>query len=280
MVSEKATKLADENRIQARRDLESARVLLASPNPHLENVAFLLEQSFEKIIKTSYARYKLETTSVSLNKVCKKMSKHDIDFILDILDEFYKNYMALFALIPKTWFDRDELRDVFPKKMKKMMRSPERLDKLIKQMQNIKKEVTAVRTKFAKFMSELDSKSLAYLDIKPLDVPQISNMVENVSDSETDFVIDLKIFQEYITFWTHLSMAPYVLPHAVHSRYPSINHDMYNLESYRNNPKLKGFFNALADSIQKMLDSEEGFTKLLVTIQFFSSDIPRQVGKT
>ena len=280
MANKNVIKFIRENKIQAQRDLDSARVLLASSDPHLENVAFLLEQSFEKIVKTAYTRYKLETDSAPLNQVYKKMSNHDIDFILDMLDEFYKNYTALLALIPKTWLDREELRNVFPKEIKKMMRSPERLDKLIKQVQNIKKEVTAARRKFAKFMSGLDSKSLAYLDIKPLEVPQISTMVKNVSDSETDSVIDLKMFQEYITFLIHLSIAPYALSHAIHSRYPLIEHDMYNLESYRNNPKLKGFFNALADSIQKMLDSEEGFTRLLVTIQLFNSDILRHAGKT
>ena len=280
MLKKNAVKLINESRIQARRDLESARVLLASPEPHLENVAFLLEQSFEKIINASYAKYKLETRSDSLKKVCKNISDHNIDFILDMLDEFYKNYMALFALIPKTWFDRDELRDGIPKKVKEVMRFPERLDESIKRVQNIKKDVIVARRKFAKFMLGLDSKSLAYLDIKLLEVPQISTMVENVSDSEIDFTINSKMFREYITFWTHLSIAPYALSHAVHSRYPLINHDMCNLESYRNNPKLKGFFNALADHIQKMLDSEEDFTRLLVTIQFFSSDIPRHTGKT
>ena len=63
-------------------------------------------------------------------------------------------------------------------------------------------------------MSRLDSKSLAYLDLKPLDIPQISTMAKNVSDSETNFVIDLRMFHDYITFLIHLSIAPDVLSHA------------------------------------------------------------------
>ena len=62
----------------------------------------------------------------------------------------------------------------------------------------------------------------------------------------------------------HILIAKYVLPHATHSRYPSKEHDMCNLEAYRNNPNLRGFFNILADHIQKMLDSEAGFTRLLI----------------
>ena len=71
MISKKATKLISESRIQARRDLDSARVLLTSPDPHLENVAYLLEQSFEKIINASYAKYMLETNSAMLHEVAK-----------------------------------------------------------------------------------------------------------------------------------------------------------------------------------------------------------------
>ena len=99
--------------------MKSARVLLASPDPHLENVAFLLEQSFEKIINASYVKYKFETKSASLNKIYENISDHNIDFILDMLDEFYKNYAVLLAQLPKTWLDHDELRNAFPKEIKK-----------------------------------------------------------------------------------------------------------------------------------------------------------------
>ena len=82
-----------------------------------------------------------------------------------------------------------------------------------------------------------------------------------------------------LRFLIYLNIAPYALSHAIHSRYPLIEHGMHNLEAYRNNPKLKGFFNVLAGSIQKMLDSEAGFTKLLVTTYFLNSNISRHAGK-
>ena len=50
------------------------------------------------------------------------------------------------------------------------------------------------------------------------------------------------------------------------ARYPSNEHNMCNLEAYRDNPKLERFFNALTDRIQKMLDIEAGFTRLLIKI--------------
>ena len=80
MTNQNAIKFINENKIQAQRDLDSARVLLASSNPHLENAAFLLEQSFEKIIQTSYTRYKLETDFTSWDEVYKKISDHNIHY--------------------------------------------------------------------------------------------------------------------------------------------------------------------------------------------------------
>ena len=273
MVSKKATKLINENRIQAQRDLDSARVLLASSDPHLENVAFLLEQSFEKIIKTSYTRYKLEIKSASLNKIYENISDHNIDFILDMLDELYKNCTTTLTHLPKTLLDCDELHNIFSKEMKEILRSPENLAGPMKRIQNLKNEVALAKRNFIKFMSKLDSKSIPNLDVEPSDVPQFFTTVENFTNSAADFVPSRKIFQEHLTFLLHLSIAPYIIPHATHSRYPLIQRHMNNLNAYRDNPKLKGFFNALADHIQKMLDSEAGFTKLLVATHSFNSKI-------
>ena len=274
MISKKATKLISESRIQARRDLDSARVLLTSPDPHLENVAYLLEQSFEKIINASYAKYMLETNSAMLHEVYKKMSNHDIDFILDILDETYTTCVKTLARFLKTWLDNDEIRDMFPKKLKKFMRSPERLGRSIGKIQNIKNEVKAARNDFVKFMSKLDSTSLTYLDIDMDEIdPQFSTTMKNVTTYAADVVSDPRAIHDHITFFIHLDIAQYALLHAFHSRYPLIGCRMSNLEAYRDNPKLKEFFDALANHIEIMLDSETGFTELLVLTHSINSNI-------
>ena len=180
MISKKAEKLINGYEIQAQRDLDSACVLLASSDPHLENVAFLLEQSFEKIIKTSYTRYKLETKSASLYKIYENTSDHNINFILDMLDEFYKNCTTTLAHLSKTWLDCEELRNIFFKEMKEILRSPENLAGPMKMVQNLKNEVTLAKRNFIKFMSKLDSKSIPNLDIEPSDVPQFFTTVENL----------------------------------------------------------------------------------------------------
>ena len=276
MTNTTAVELISENKIQAERDLDSARVLLASSDPHLENAAFLLEQSFEKIIKTSYARYMVETKSASWYEVYDTIYNHKIDFILDMLDEFYKNdVQKTLVQLPKTWLGDDdgELRNMFPKKIEKALRSPKNLSGPIKRLQNLKKEVGWTRRNFVEFMSGLDSKSLTYLDFEHPMVSQFLTTIKNLTESETDAVQIQQIFKDYIIFLTHLSMAPYVLSHVHHSRYPVEESYMSNLKAYRDNSNLKGFFDMLANHIQKMLDSEVGFTKLLVLTHSINSDI-------
>ena len=267
-------KFIRENKIQAQRDLDSARVLLASSDPHLENVAFLLEQSFEKIVKTAYTRYKFETDPTSWEEVYENIRGHDIDFILTMMADLYKNWAKALAQLPEAWFDYIESHNVFPKEIEEIWRSPENTIKTIKQIPNLKEDVTYARENFTKFLSELDSESIGKLDTELFDIPQFFTTVENLTDSANDTTdFNRQTFQEHMTFLILFVLAPYALSHAIHSRYPLKEHDMCNLEAYRNNPNLREFFDTLADGIQKMLDSETGFTKLLIEAYSFNYDM-------
>ena len=273
----KAAKLIGESRVQAQRDLDSVRVLLESPDLHLENIAFLLEQSFEKIVKAVYTEYKLKTDSASWAEVYENIRGHDIDFILTILMNLYENCAKTLAQIPETFFDYVGAHDILSKETEKILRSSENLVEPIKLIQSLKDEIMWARKNFVKFLSELDSENITEPVIEPSDIPQISITMKNLSDSETDFnMSDQQIVYEHITFLMHLIITSYVVSHAIYSRYPSKEHDMCNLEAYRYNPKLERFFNALTDRIQKMLDTEAGFTRLLIKIYSVNSNVLRQ----
>ena len=116
----KAAKLIGESRVQAQRDLDSVRVLLESPDLHLENIAFLLEQSFEKIVKAVYTEYKLKTDSASWAEVYENIRGHDIDFILTILMNLYENCAKTLAQIPETFFDYVGAHDILSKETEKI----------------------------------------------------------------------------------------------------------------------------------------------------------------
>ena len=277
MTNENTAKFISENKIQAQRDLDSARVLLTSSDPHLEKVAFLLEQSFEKIVKASYTGYKLETDSASWEEVYEKIRGHDINFILTMLVEIYKNCRKTIAQIPETFFDYVKSHNMLSKETEKTLRSSENLVEPIKLIQSLKDEIMWAQENFVKFLSELDSENITEPDIKPSDIPQISTTSKNFTDSAIDFdKHDQQIVYEHITFLMHLIITSYVVSHAIYSRYPSKEHDMCNLEAYRDNPKLERFFNALTDRIQKMLDTEAGFTRLLIKISSISSNMSHQ----
>ena len=261
--------------------MDSARVLLASPNPHLENVAFLLEQSFEKIIQTSYTRYKLETEFTSWNEVYKKISDHNIDFILDMLDEIYEKCAETLAYLPKIWHDNAELHNVFTKEIKEILCSSEKLAEPMKLIQYIRDDISSTKRKdFAKFLAGLDSENLMEFDIELSATSPIPIALKNLTSlTKKTTGIGMQTFLDHMTFLIHLNIAPYALLHAIPSRYPLGQYGMYNLKSYRNKPNLKEFFSTLTDRIQKMLNTEAGFTKLLVKTYSVNSNISRHAGK-
>ena len=117
MIDKNAIKYITENRIQARRDLKSAVALLSLPDPHLENVAFLLEQTYEKSLKASYAKYKLETTSESWEKVYKAVyGRDDINFMFKMLRSIHQDYGQLIKRYTETYADYVKSLGVFSEK--------------------------------------------------------------------------------------------------------------------------------------------------------------------
>ena len=268
MVNKNAIKFIIENKIQAQRDLDSANILLSSPDPHLENVAFLLEQSFEKIIKASYTKYKLETDPASWDNVYKKIRGHNIDFILKTLDEIYEKRAKTATLISKLDQDYFKSHDEFIKEIKKLSRSTENLTETAN-MQKLEEQIEYTRTNLVAILSSLNSESMKASEIEFSNILQIlTTAIKSPSsiDDATDFIPILQMLQEYLIFLMNIIIVPYILLHAIHSRYPLKEHNMCNLEAYRNNLNLKGFFDTLVDRIQNMLDTEAGFTKLLIEV--------------
>ena len=279
MVNKKAIKrFISDIKTQAQRDLDSAQVLLELKNPHLENVAFLLEQSFEKITKASYTRYKFETGVTVWEEIYENISEHDAGFIIEMFDEIRTTYTKTIPYILKACRD---ITDVPPKEIEEMLRLLEKTINLPPQIPNLKEEIRLAKKNFFENMSTFNSKSIPDHNIKPSEILQSFNITENTTHSESSVNdINLKTFRESIAFVLYLNMARYSIIHATSSRYPLKRYNMRNLEAYRNNPKLKGFFNSLANSIQKMLYTESSFTTILVKIHAMNSDILRHASKT
>ena len=127
MIGENATRYIEENRTQARRDLDSANQLLSSPNPHLENVAFLLEQSYEKILKAAYVSYRLHVTTDSWKTIYKNTLVHDIGFMFEMLRDIYEYCASIVAQNVPAYGSTVKTFDEFPNTMGNVIDSPEKL---------------------------------------------------------------------------------------------------------------------------------------------------------
>ena len=275
MIDKNATKYITENRIQARRDLESAAALLSLPDPHLENVAFLLEQAYEKSLKASYAKYKLETTSESWKEVYRTVYGHNIDFMFKMLRSIHQDYGKLIEQYVETCTSYVKSLGVFSGKMENVMNSPEKsVRQIMKGMDQLEKNVkltTKNNSNFVNFLSHLNSKSIKEIDISKTDIPStliavddFKNKIPNVLNSNA---LDVKTLQKYIAFLNMLkAVTQYVLPHVFAGRYPIKECKMENLKAYRNLPNLKEFFDILAYKIKILLDSEAEFTEQLIKI--------------
>ena len=284
MIDKNATKYIVENRIQARRDLESAMALLSLPNPHLENIAFLLEQSYEKSLKASYAKYKLETSSDSWEKIYKIVYGHNIDFMFKMLRSIHQDYGKLIVQYNNMCVNYVKSLHVFSKKIENVMDSPEKnVMQVMKGMDQLEKYVrstTKNNDNFVKFLSQLNSKSIRETNIEKTDIPStlvaiddFKNKIPSIFNSN---MLDVKTLQEYTTFLKLLkALAPYVLPHVFTGRYPIKECKMENLKAYRNLPNLKGFFDILAYKLQILLDSEAGFTKQLIETHVMNNNLSR-----
>ena len=272
MEDKNAVKYIVENRVQARRDLDSAKALLSLPDPHLENVAFLLEQSYEKILKAAYVSYKIHTTSDSWKIAYKSTLVHDISFIFAMLRDIHGHYADLVEQNATKYGSVIRELDMFPDSLRKMVDSTGKFKREI--MDGIDKiEHKAERLKdrkhFVGFVSKLDSNSIKETNIERTEIPEYIDGLDDLKlmmPELTDLrVLNTKTMQKYITFLKMLkALAPYALPHAVASRYPMKECKMKNLEVYRTSPNLKGFFDKLAYKTQILLDSEIGFTEHLI----------------
>ena len=269
-----AVKFVEESRRQARRDLKSAKVLLESPDPHLENVAFLLEQSYEKILKAAYVSYKTYAAPDSWEGVYKAIHNHNISFVFEMLRNSHEHYAGLETRIAAQCKQITDKLNGLPNELKKAMDAPDEAKRnIMAEIDKIERnlERSIKRENFVDFVSKLDSNSFKETCAKRDGVLECEDWLDGLEHTMpkefSPSALDFKNIKKYIVFcYMLLVLAPYTLPHAVASRYPVDECKMKNLEAYRTSPGLKGFFDELACKIQTLLDSESSFTEQIIRI--------------
>lgn len=274
MIDQNARKFIEENKKQAHRDLESAKLLLLHDG-NLENVAFLLEQSYEKILKSVYARYRLETTLDSWKDVYKKVNGHEIDFIYDVLRDSFSNItesMTQTGPYSKSYVKQHNLPSP---DLEKVMDMPDAsLNKITNGINCLKQRVDSMtknKKHFVEFMSNMSLKDIKEVNIEKTNIPEMLDWLDTTKN-KIPGLSDLKILnheslQKYTAFLNMLkTLAPLILPHVIASRYPLKECSMENLKVYRTCANKK-VFNALAHKMQILLDSESDFVNQIIMIR-------------
>lgn len=278
-----AEKYVSENRIQALRDLESAIIILDNSG-NLENVAFLLEQSYEKILKAVHGQYRLEIRDDILKNVHKDAHGHDIGFAFQMLKDIHEYFYQTVMASPLV---QGSIRAQYPhlfKSAKEIASLSEDITaKVMSDIDRIKHEVEAhIRNKsrFAEFLSRLDENSIREPNLeadyvvnylKDTNVnAKLNTMINAVMPNQKERldVLNEKTLNKYASFLALLcALAPYTLPHVIASRYPISECKMENLRAYRTDSKdLRKFFKELAIKIKVLLDSEEKFVAQIKNI--------------
>ena len=269
MENKHASKYIEESKIQARRDLNSARILLSLPDPHLENVAFLLTQSYEKILKAVYFNYKISLTTDSWENIYKKTQSHNIDFIFEMLRDIHRHYRSFIEQNIAKCLPAIKELDMIPDNLHEIFDSPEKQEeKIMDGIKQLEQKVDRLKDKnhFVNFISKLNSNSIKETDMEHTEITKYIDVLDDprlVMLKSSDLPVPNKqTMIQYAIFLNMLkALAPYTLPHVVASRYPIKECKMENLAMYRNSSNLKSFFDKLAYKIQMLLDSENNFTE-------------------
>ena len=269
-----AEKYISENRIQALRDLESANIILGN-NGNLENVAFLLEQSYEKILKAAHGQYRLEIKGDILKNVHKDAHSHDIGFAFQMLKDIHEYFYQAVMANPLVQYNILAQYPHLSKPAKKIASSLEDIiAKVISDIERIKRKVEAhIRNKsrFTEFLSGLDENSIREPNLKAnyvVNYPKDTNVNAKLNTMINAVMPNEKTLNKYARFLALLCvLAPYTLPHVIASRYPISECKMENLRAYRTDSKdLRKFFKKLAIKIKILLDSEEEFVAQIKNI--------------
>lgn len=266
-----SSKYVEENRIQAERDLQTAKIILEN-NGHVENVAFLLEQSYEKILKSIHAYYRLEIKNEPFVDVYNAAIGHDIDFIFRMLKDLYKlSGSYLVAMQGKMQGDKVYEGNSLAfkwlaKKITSGIDAESMMEKIIPPLQNIEEGVrNHIRNKeeFGKFLSTFNANSIPMIGqpkvaFQLLEVAKFLAGSKNEEFNRSLNVENWKTFSMYLTYI--LLLGPWIIPHVYMSRYPVKELQLENLEYYRNNEEnIKQFLLNTIPKVQYLLDNCDAF---------------------
>jgi len=271
-------KFIEELRFESFRDLEEAEKILEA-NGYLEHVAWLCEQSYEKLVKSVYAYFKLKIQNGSVKSVYDKMyeSQHYgsykliINMFREIFGSFRKSFDTKPAQIVASASENEKgIADGFMKFVKNANYS--QLNKELEyKCKSIEEKISACLSSNNAFKDFINIATEQSLRKSLNDLNFEATVKETIDKLSTDprFKASNPVFQgmlqqaiisgseHTIKFFGFISyalvLARWILPHASMPRYPILEYNFDNLAPYREKSnELKPFFRLIIDEIKKL----------------------------
>lgn len=281
-------KLIEELKIQSERDLKEAENILNN-HGYIEHVAWYCEQSYEKLVKSIYAHFKLKIQHGNVKSVYEKIYEK----------QHYESYKLIINMFREIQAAFRQSLDNATAKIK--TKSPEMPEFTINAMSSFigSANIPSVNRKLENKISEIDSKIAreissvhAFKDflsnstelslmksIHSSDIDDLTKKALNQLSKDLKFKSDDPLFtmvlksafssnEKYLKFYGFISqalvLARWILPHTSMSRYPILDYDFENLKPYRQREtELKAFFTVLIDEIRKLYPTSKDFIDIL-----------------
>ena len=266
---------------RARKDLSSAKILLDSSTSDIGNIIFLLEQSYEKILKLAYVYSQTRVFGKDFDDTVDSVTHHEdaIKKILTILPELLRGFnTSVNTLKDRLNFARASgdmgldglvfVMIVFP-----MIPTPKIRNALVKQMNKVSNSVDIKLPKNRKIDSYQEWVSLCRaIRQKEISLVEIENKFEeayskynlriNAAFRNPDkFKLKIREATMFIALATNL--APLCLAYK-YARYPTKNSNFKNLvELDGHSESMKEGLYVIYEIVSQLLKNSESFNELL-----------------
>lgn len=266
---------AEELKTQSIRDLALAKKLLADKESP-EHIAWLCEQSYEKILKHVFATY-LSHSGIRVEVIDGKLRRasHGSAWMSTI--EITKDISRAYFRMILTDADKFHLRPIIGESREmwqKFQESTERmLDTVI--------EMIELRYNNSTFMQNFNQASIAAFSHSVDPIPNMETLIKdnlesvrkNFSEGGFGDLTDLllRLTQGYYDFvFRSVILAPWLLPLAEASRYPMPEYGSENLKGFRDNKnQLIEYFSGICNEIQKLVDASSHFNEAISDLKSF-----------
>jgi HEPN domain-containing protein len=266
---------AEELKTQSIRDLALAKKLVADKgNP--EHIAWLCEQSYEKILKHVFATY-LSHSGVRVEVIDGKLRRASHGSAWRSTVEITKDVSRAYFRMILADEDKFQGRPIIGESKEVWQQFQESMERMLDTVT----EMIELRYNNSAFMQNFNQASIAAFSNSLNPMPNMETLIkanlESVRNnfSEGGFVeltdLLLRLTRGYYEFvFRSVTLAPWLLPLAEASRYPMPEYRSENLKGFRENEnQLIEYFAGVCNEVQKLVQASSHFNEAMADLKKF-----------